>query len=50
MPGSDLACIFAIVAKVLVLEHPVFIAQQSIGLDVLRIKVQLNLDVFGDRH
>ena len=50
MPCPNLAGVLGVVRKILCGEHPVFVADEAIGPDLRRIKVDLDLDVLRDRH
>ena len=49
MSGTHLACVLGVVTKVLLVQQTVFIADQTVGGNIIGIKGQLQLDVLGNR-
>ncbi len=48
MPRTDFSGIFCVVIKILRCKRPVFIPEQTIPLDICRIKLYLKLDILGN--
>ena len=49
MPSAYFSRILAIIVEIFVRQQPIFVADQTVGLDSLWIEIDLNLDVFGNR-
>src|SRR5262245_37068720 len=49
MAGADFARVLLVVVEVLIPEESIFVANQSVGGDVLRVELDLDLDVLCDR-
>ena len=46
--GPDLAGVLGVVVEILLVEHAVFVAEQAVAFDVLRVELDLDLHVLGD--